>query len=285
MSTETETEQPQSFSEYKANRAASPEPVVADEPAAEPEQKVEEEKPARKPKLEQRFSELTQARRAAEEKAAAAEARAEAAEAKAREVEGKSAPQVAIDPDDVGPKPKPADYTDAFEYAEDLAKWSTDKALKDRDIREAKAKEESARGEVLKAWQTRLDNTKAEIPDFEEMVTSSELSVSDVVRDTIIESEFGPKLLYHFASDDDAAQKLNGMTVKQALMHIAKLEAKYESAAEKASEVREEKPRMRLPTPITAIKSGTTAGNPVTAPGEFSGSYSQWKALRKSGRA
>ena len=185
---------------------------------------------------------------------------------------------------EIGPEPKPTDYTDAFEYASDLAQWRVDKALKDRDVKEAKAREEAERGKVLQSWQTRLESAKAEIPDFEDMVASSELTVSDVVRDTIIESEFGPKILYHFAADDEAAQKLNSMTVKQALMHIAKLEAKFEQAAEKRdTPAPVEKPTKRPPAPITPVKSASVSVDPVTDPSD-NFTYAQWKAARMARR-
>jgi hypothetical protein len=284
---------PQSLAEYKAERLNPPEPkpepevidVEATEIKDEGEDEPKVEDKPKKGKLAERFSELTGKAKAAAERAEAAEARAAAAEARAAELEGKSKPPVVIDPE-VGPKPKPADYTDAFEYAADLAKWSADQAVKEHKQAEAKAREEAAKGQVLKAWQTRLEDAKTRIPDFEAKIASSSMQFSDIVKDTIIESTVGPDILAYFAENDEAVEKLNAMTVKQALMHIAKLEAKYEVALGEKPEVKEEKaekPRVKLPAPVTPVKASSASNDPINSPGEFKGTYAEYKAARQKG--
>lgn len=258
----------------------------ANKPKTEEGEDEHKEKPKKgNPKIEQRFSELTAKNREASERAAAAEARAIAAEARAKELEEASKPKAKEKDDGPGARPDPKDFTDAFDFAEALSDWKVKAAFHEKDQKDAKERADQERAKTLKAWQERLDLTKTEIPDFEEMVASSSLQVSDVVRDTLIESEFGPKLLYHFASDEAAAEKLNAMTVKQALMHIAKLEAKYEAAVapkeekETKVEAKEEKPKPKPPAPITPIRASTQN---VANPDELS--YEQWKAQRRAGK-
>lgn len=279
----------QSLAEYKTERFAPPaaektEPAVEVEPEAEQEEAEPKEEKPKKGKLAERFSELTQARNAERTAREAADARAVAAEARLAELESRNKPAKTAAED---AEPQPKDYTDAYDYARDLSRWEVKQALKDRDAQDAKAKEEEQRGSVLKAWQARLDAAKNEDPEFEEAVATSNLSVSDVVRDTIIESEFGPRILKHLALDDEAADELNAMTVKQAMKHIGRLEAKFEAAAESKAEPKEEKPRIKLPDPIRPIKS--VASNTGTsalfdAKGEFTGTPSQWKTLRLQGK-
>jgi hypothetical protein len=289
-------EQPQTLAEYKAERLSppetKPEPEVIDVEAKEVKEEVvpEDDEPKvedkpKKGKLAERFSELTgkvNSERAARE---AAEARATAAEARAAEFEGKTKPAAPIDPA-TGPKPEPKNYTDAFEYAADLAAWSADTAVQAHKAAIAKAEEEAAKGQVLKAWQTRLEDAKTRIPDFEAKIASSSMQFSDIVKDTIIESAVGPDILAHFADDDAAVEKLNAMTVKQALLHIGRLEAKFEAALEKTEvveEVKAEKPRVKLPAPITPVRASSASTDPIKSAGEFTGTYAEYKAARLKG--
>lgn len=249
-----------------------------------------EEKPKKRGKLDQRFSELTQRIRDAE-------ARAAAAEAKAREFEAKTKPAEPKKDDGIGPEPDPKSYTDAFDFARDLAKWETAKALRDRDIADAKKRSEEESAKVLKAWQGRLSVARESIDDFDDIVASSELSVSDTVKDAIIESDFGPELLYHFAADDDEAEKLNDMSPKQAVKYLAKLEGKFEAKreaereastatekAKKASQDVDTKPRKAPPEPITPINARSGIDTRTDSKGEFRGSYEEYKALRMAGK-
>ncbi len=276
--------------EEKPEVKDDPKPEVKDaDPAPAPEEDQDTEQHEDKPKkhpIGQRISELTEKRRQAEAREAEATARAQAAEARLRELEGKNERKAEpIDPD-VGPKPKPDDYTDAFEYAEHLAEWTAKKALADNS---RKAKEEAAKAEaekVVKSFQQRVATVKAELPDYEEVLSSSDLAVTDLVRDSIIESDFGPKILYHLAQNPDVVEKLNSSKPGAALRLLGRLEAQFEKAAEKPAEPKPEpKPRVNLPDPITPI-SGKGAGsdNKVNSSGEFTGTYADWKALRAAGK-
>lgn len=268
--------------------AGLPKPEPKEEPKAEEkveekaeekeeEPKEEEHKPKRK--LEQRFSELTEARRRAEE-------RAEAAERKAAELEAKINPKPVEKVDnDIGPEPKQGDYTDAFEYAKDLAKWSADKALKDHAVKEAEKTQKAEAEKVLKAWQKRVTEIETELPDYKEVLASAEdLSVSDEVRDALIESELGPRILYHLASNPEEVAKLNEMTVRGAVRYIGKLEAKFEKAPEKEQKPEVKVAKVRPPEPITPIKTSNAPENKINSKGEFQGSYAEWKALRAAGK-
>jgi hypothetical protein len=142
---------------------------------------------------------------------------------------------------------------------------------------------------VLNSWQERINKAKAEIPDWEDTIASAtELKVGDIVRDVIIESEFGPQILYHLASTDEEVAKINAMPAKDALRYIGRLEARYEAAAEAPEKVApakvEAKPRVKPPPPITPIKSGSSPVNEVYEPGEFKGTFQEYKAKRLAGK-
>jgi len=275
---------PETFAEYKAARLAPPKveppPVVAPAAGNEPPDPTEgtpEDAPIGappKPKrgLEQRFSELTT-------RAKAAEARAAEAEARAAEIEARLAPKQAAPADT---EPAAASYTDAAEYARDLAKWSVAKALKERDAAQAAEA-------VQKSWAARLTAARAEIPDFDTALEEAgDVSISDVLRDAVVESDVGPRILHHFAVHPEEAQKMNQMTPAAALRAFGKLEARFEQqspagAATKAAPAAKTLP-VRAPEPVSPIRAAAGSDALVNAKGEFEGTFAQYKALRAKGK-
>ena len=252
------------------------EPATEDEQLSEPiaeEEATEAEKP--KDKLEKRFSKVTK-------RAQDAEAKAEQLEARLREVEARQNPQTIAQTANVNDKPQAGQFDDAFEYAEALAEWSAEKALKDRDIAESQRKAEEERNKVLKSWNDKVDKAKKEMPDFNDIVSSSTVVVSDAIRDAILESDVGPQILYQIASDDDYAESLTSMPAIKALKEIGRLEARYEGEQEKPEKKAKTVATSKAPAPISPLKGGKSAGADVLVDtnGEFYGSYAQWKAAR-----
>jgi hypothetical protein len=257
------------------------EPVAEEEQLSEPkaeEEADEAEKP--KDKLEKRFSKVTK-------RAQEAEAKAEQLEARLREYEAKANPQTIAQTANVDDKPQASQFDDAFEYAEALAEWSAEKALKDRDIAESQRKAEEERNKVLKSWNDKVDKAKKDMPDFNDIVSSSTVVVSDAIRDAIIESDVGPQILYQIASDDEYAESLTSMSAIKALKEIGRLEAKFEAELEtKPKNIAKTVSQSKAPAPISPLKGGKSAGADVLVDtnGEFYGSYAQWKAARQANR-
>jgi transcriptional regulator NrdR family protein len=247
------------------------------EPAAEEEAEVTD-KPKQNPKLEKRFSELTK-------RAKQAEAEKQALEARLQELEAKVAPAPQqIEQDILGEKPQASQFQDAFEYAEALAEWSAEKALVERDKQEQQRKIEEERTKVIQSWTQKLEKAKAELPDFDEMVASSQVQVRDEVRDAILESDVGPQILYQLASDDDLAQRISTMPVHKALKELGKLEVQFERK-EAPAEKSEPVARSKAPAPIKPLTAGKgTQDVLIDGDGAFHGTYAQWKAARQAKR-
>jgi hypothetical protein len=283
--------------EFYAERlglSESVEPTEADdvkkssEPEQEPEQKepkAEEEAKEQKPekqkdKLNKRFDKVTQ-------RAKDAEAKAVDLENRLKEYEARTNQQPQETPKPEG-KPQASQFNDAFEYAEALAEWSAENALKQRDAEEAGRKAQKAKDKVLESWNKKIAKAKADLPDFDAMVQSSTVVVSDEIRDSILESDVGAQLLYFLASDEDFAKQLTEMPMVKALREIGKLEAKFEAKevkTPKAEKQKEEVSRSTAPSPIRPLTGGKV-GNDVLldSNGEFHGTYSQWKAARQAGK-
>ena len=250
-----------------AAKEGQSEPKLAEDEATGTEEKKQN------PKLEKRFSELTKARKEAEAKIKELEDRL-AAKDSFKELE--KAPEK-------NQKPTPDNFKDAFEYAEALADWSAEQALAKRE-QEIKQKEVEAKREtVIKTWQQKLETTIAELPDYEDMVASSTVTVNDTVRDAILESDVGPRILYELASDDELAEKLTGLTTAGALKLIGKLEAQFEKTEEPAkAEKKTVAAKSKAPEPIRPLKS--TSGVADVGMDGNDMSYQQWKAARQAGK-
>ena len=250
------------------------EPKLADDEATGTEEKKQN------PKLEKRFSELTKARKEAEAQAAEERTKREGLEARLAALESVKAPTQAPESNQ---KPTPDNFKDAFEYAEALADWSAEQALVRRE-QEVKQKEvEAKREKVISTWQQKLEATKAELPDYEDMVASSTVTVNDTVRDAILESEVGPRILYELASDDEMAEKLSTMTTSSALKLIGKLEAQFEKTEAPAKAERKSvAAKSNAPEPIRPLRS-TGGVADVAIDGEKL-SFQQWKAGRLAGK-
>lgn len=277
--------------EFYANRlglAESPAPAEAVEEPTEPTEVVEQSEPEeaeaeakpqderkQNPKLERRFSEITKQREEARQEAAREREARTALEARLAALEKQSQPQAVV----ADQEPQPSQFNDAFEYAKALAEYTADKRIAEMKQEEAKAKEAVERQKVIDQWTQKVQKAKADLPDFDDIVASSEVVVNDDIRDAILESDVGPQILYHLAENDEVAKKIAGLSPKQALREIGKLEARFEKT-EPAQTVAKSK----APAPISPIKSSGKADLPISANGEFHGSYQAWKEARKSGR-
>lgn len=285
-----------------------------EEKAAKELEKIEADKKAKKPaetdveaeagvsehlpkdkkgKLNERFSELTAARKEAEAKAekSAAEAKVarearEQAEADARALREKYEP-VKTDPD---PEPQPSQFTEIGEYTKALKEWAADNTRRE-DAKKAQEKRAADEREtVSKAWGERQTATKKELEDYEKVISESSVKVSDQVRDAILESELGPKILYHLAKNPDVAEKIGQLTVGKALKQIGVLEATL--GGTKADKVEQKEPKTpvaeisKAPAPITPLRGANApvsnlSGNDVVP---SSMTYDDWKKLRVAGK-
>ena len=249
------------------------------EPEAEAEANTEQTTEKRSEKLNKRFDKVTQ-------RAKEAEARSVELENRLKEYEAKATPQQEPIRATIEGKPQASQFNDAFEYAEALAEWSAENALKQRDAEEVQRKARKAQDKVLNNWNEKIAKAKTSMPDFDRMVQSSTTVVSDEIRDSILESDVGPQLLYFLASDENFAKKLTEMPLVKALREIGRLEARFEQEDKpKAKANKESVSRSTAPSPIRPLTGGKI-GNDVLIDtnGEFQGSYAQWKAARQANK-
>ena len=255
------------------------EPTEVVEERSEPEiEKEQEEKPKANPKLERRFSEITKQREEARKEAQQERSAREALEARLAVLERQPAPQAPK----VDEEPQPSQFNDAFEYAKALAEFTADKRIGEMRRQDAEAKEAQERQKVIETWASKVQAAKASMPDFDDIVASSDVVVNDDIRDAILESDVGPQILYHLAENDDVAKRIAGLTPKQALREIGKLEARFEvkETAPQSAPIT----RSKAPAPIQPLRGSNPADVPLSANGEWHGTFQAWKEARRAGK-
>lgn len=233
---------------------------------AEPAEEIDHPDKTKKEKLNERFSEITQARKAAEAKALAAEATAKAErEARAAIEDERNALRAKYEPpksDELGPEPEFSQFTDQVEYSKAIKEWVALKTRKEDAARAAAEAQKHERERISKEWAERETEIRKEVADYDEIVGASTVRVSDQLRDAIFESEVGPKLRYHLATNPEVAENLAKMTVGRMLKEVGRIEA---SLMEKPAPKTELKvvPKSEIskaPAPITPLSG---SGEPV----------------------
>ncbi len=215
----------------------------------------------------------------AESKAKTAKEALEKAEREASELRMKYEPPKT---DEVGPEPQPEQFSSVAEYTKAIKDWTADVTRK--EDRANQAREASS-----KAWNERIALAKKDIPDYAEKIAASEVKVSDHLRDAIVESEIGPRILYHLAENPDVAADLGKMTITKMLREVGKLEATLGST-EKPTPKSEEKTTplaevSKAPAPITPLKGASApVSNGLDNQGQFHGSFEEYKKFRAAGK-
>jgi len=273
----------ENMAEFAAKKLglAAPESVKTEaqsEPANSENEATAVDDRKQNPKLEKRFSEITKQREAARAEAQTEREARQNLEAKLRDYEAKAKPS---EPK-ADEEPQPNQFSDMYEYAKALTDYRVDQRMNEEKQKEVQAKIQAERDKVINTWAKRVESAKSEMPDFEDMVGSADVVVSNEVRDAIFESEVGPRILYHLAENPEIAEKLQGMTLTRALATIGKLEGQFEKTEPQT------KPtvgKSKAPAPINPIKA--SANGPVTeldGNRQFHGNYQAWKAARLAGR-
>jgi hypothetical protein len=123
-----------------------------------------------------------------------------------------------------------------------------------------------------------LIQAKAKYPDFLEVVGKADTQVPNAVLQYITESQFGPDIAYHLASNPEAVAKISKLPPIKAIAEIGKLELTFETPK---AEKPEPKPVERggAPPPITPL-SGSGSGSVNTDPSKMS-----FKELREFERS
>lgn len=159
-------------------------------------------------------------------------------------------------------EPKREEFQDYESYldakTEFKAKKVTSETLKaDREANASKPQVPEEHQAAAKEWVRREKAFQAQTTDYDEVVSdyvSDDLGkLSDAARRSIIDSELGPQLLYHLASNPEVADDLAELSPRDQKAEIAKLAGSLTKPAGKAAS--------DAPAPLKPVKPGRSAGN------------------------
>jgi hypothetical protein len=298
----------ESFDEYKAIRAAAvsppPEPK-AEEPAPEPEkapepvaevaagqseeatgtsepktQEQEQEHKRRDRSAEGRISELTAARRRAEEEAADLRKRLEEYQAtKPAAEKPRETPQAA----DLERKPKLKDFLDK----EDISYEDAQEQYQDADYawrerkRQREVQEQYAKEKVI----AKVTAARAEFSDFDEVThgdprTGTGLILTPAMMDYVKESERSMPVMYYLGKNPEEYHAIRGISAVQQIAALARIEVALSAPSGNGHTQAPEKPKppvSRAPAPPRIVGGVETA---VKRDAAEASSYDEYRRIR-----
>lgn len=192
-----------------------------------------------------------------------AEARANELERRLRDYEQSQRQPVAK----VNDAPKLEHFDNIEDYVEAKARYvaraEMNETLTAQQRAEAERNAQAAQARTAETWAKRAAAAKAEMPDFDEVVLSSDVQFKEpAALQSIAESNIGPKIAYYLASNPDEADEIAAMTGAAAIRAIGRLEAKLEDGKQSVT---------KTPAPIKPVgqKAQATKSPTEMSPAEF----------------
>ena len=100
------------------------------------------------------------------------------------------------------------DYVTA--KAEYIAAKKIESTLSEHGKRQQEEIAQAAQKQTVEGWNKRV--AAADIPDFQDVIQNSDVPMTQVMQQAIMESESGPKLAYHLATNPEDAERIARMT-------------------------------------------------------------------------
>lgn len=166
------------------------------------------------------------------------------------------------------------DYQNAVEDYRD--KIRTPKVMLQQAEKSAEKAEAEYNQTLVESWQHKVAAHSSEFPDYEQVVSSSTVPLPDHILKAILESDVGPRLAYHLASDVDAAYDLLALSPAKQLLELGKLEYRVQ-AGRKAEPAKVIQTKAPIPTPTAPLRG--TAPTRAKSPGDMNlKEFAAWRA-------
>lgn len=173
--------------------------------------------------------------------------------------------------------PKLEDFESYTEYVEALTTFKAQELIK----KELSARDQMSHVDRIEsAYRDRLLETKKEIPDLIEVLNTVPRDVpapDPSVREYVVQSEVGPLIAYHLASNVEVLRKLVQMPPLMQAVEVGKIEAAI-IAGRTAKAAKPAPKTTKAPAPATAVEGGSA---PKTqTPADVANDYMAWKKMR-----
>ena len=200
-----------------------------------------------------------------------AEARAKVLEERIAAIEKMQyQPQQNVGVDKSEPKIENYDNFDAYvaAKAEWIAERKIESTLSERENRQMAEREAAERRKTVDSWNRRVAEATAEMPDFEDVLASSDVPMTVPMQQAIMESDVGAKLAYYLATNPEEATKIAEMNPIRAIAALGRLEERLATPAAKRVS--------SAPAPINPV--GGTRATASKDPGKMSDAeYAEWR--------
>lgn len=141
-------------------------------------------------------------------------------------------------------KPTPEQFESYDEYVDALTDWKVDQKLNKSSAETAKRTESSLQ---QANWAVKLEAAQSTLPDYAEVVGSSEVPILQHVAQALMDADRGPELAYHMAQNPEVAERLNKMSPMKAALELGRLETALAAPVAKQT--------TNAPAPATPIRT------------------------------
>lgn len=242
---ESDTPEEKQEPEKKPDEKEVEEAEDTEEAAASEDADEEPVKPKKRTSAKQRIDELTAARRSAERVAELERARAD----KFAEALAAKSPQAQVQPQTA---PKQDDFENYDEFLVAKAKHEVRQEVRAEFEAERKRETEArqnARGrEVARTFSTRAAAAREKFTDYDDVVNSSEVAVTDTMMQAIMLSEKGPDVAYYLASNPETVTRIASLAPIDQARELGILEANLDPP----------KKTTTAPKPVKTLSKGNT---------------------------
>ena len=185
-------------------------------------------------------------------------------------------------------KPDPQKYMDdkgqfkAFEYAEDLAAWSTDQKLAEYQANQEKARRDAETAKAAELATARIAQSMKLHPDYQKVLESTPLKTHERVLEYMSASEWIGEVSYYMATHPEFVERINQLHPLKAIAEVGKLELTFEKPAESVkTEAAPPRAVSGAPAPIVPLEMSGNEGV-VTDPSKMN--FKQLRAYEKERR-
>jgi hypothetical protein len=247
----------------RSDRGREREPTEAEKEAALPQDPISKANRTRG-RYQERIDALVQQRSDAEALYLSERRKAQELEARIASLEGRSAaPRGAPE---APAKPTVDQFETYEEFAEALAGWTADERLRTYLQAQHDVNQRTMQAQAAQAFDERRKEFVKTHPDYDEIVGTSPVTLSDPVADLIRHEPEGPALAYHFAQHPDDAARISSMPPGPAWYALGRLAERLEAPGKTGVASPALRPSPRAPTPLTPVGS---SGHRSSEPGEL----------------
>jgi hypothetical protein len=168
---------------------------------------------------------------------------------------------IGSDPDE----PKPGAFKTVGEYTRALVKYEAKKAGETGKAQAEQSKQQEQANQVIGEFVKRQEAFKESTPDYEDVVSGTDLVIPNVAMQYLIESDVGPQLGYYLAKNPGEVTRLQKLSPARCVAELGKLETKLEKpAAPNKADAAPAKEVSKAPAPIRPLegKEATVTKDP-----------------------